>query len=246
MSRFVQEQGEALDPALPSILAAHVALTGSVVREGSEKWMTVGRYPELLKSTLHPELFDYVALGHMHQRQVLDGATPLVYPGSLAAGRLRRGGRREGVLRAGAGPRAAARRAPGGGARVPPGVGATLRDGERAAAPGRPHARGAGRHRAGGRGRRHRAGHRPPVAGAGAAPARDGGAAGPGRRSARGLRQARDYRRAAARPACRPACGRSRSRPWRRCACTWTTARWPPIGRRCCCGTRRRWSRGKE
>jgi exonuclease SbcD len=84
VSRFVQEQGEALDPALPSILAAHAALTGSLVREGSEKWMTVGRYPELLKSTLHPQLFDYVALGHMHQQQVLDGAAPLVYPGSLA------------------------------------------------------------------------------------------------------------------------------------------------------------------
>jgi len=84
VSRFVQEQGEALDPDLPSILAAHAALTGSLVQEGSEKWMTVGRYPELLKSTLHPQLFDYVALGHMHQRQILDGAAPLVYPGSLA------------------------------------------------------------------------------------------------------------------------------------------------------------------
>jgi exonuclease SbcD len=84
VSRFVEEQGEELDPGLPSVLAAHAALTGSLVREGSEKWMTVGRYPELLKSTLHPHLFDYVALGHMHQRQVLDGAAPMVYPGSLA------------------------------------------------------------------------------------------------------------------------------------------------------------------
>jgi exonuclease SbcD len=84
VSRFVQERGEALDPDLPSLLAAHAALTGSLVREGSEKWMTVGRYPELLKSTLHPQLFDYVALGHMHQQQILDGATPMVYPGSLA------------------------------------------------------------------------------------------------------------------------------------------------------------------
>ncbi len=84
VSRFVEEQGEALDAGLPSVLAAHAALTGSLVREGSEKWMTVGRYPELLKSTLHPQLFDYVALGHMHQRQILDGATPMVYPGSLA------------------------------------------------------------------------------------------------------------------------------------------------------------------
>ena len=84
VSRFVEEQGESLDPGLPSILAAHAALTGSLVREGSEKWMTVGRYPELLKSTLHPQLFDYVALGHMHQQQALDGTTPMVYSGSLA------------------------------------------------------------------------------------------------------------------------------------------------------------------
>jgi len=84
VSRFVEEQGEALDPDLPSILAGHVALAGSLVQEGSEKWMTVGRYPELLKSTLHPQLVDYVALGHMHARQILDGATPVVYPGSLA------------------------------------------------------------------------------------------------------------------------------------------------------------------
>jgi exonuclease SbcD len=84
VGRFVEEQGEALDPDVPSLLAAHAALTGSLVREGSERWMTVGRHPELLKSTLHPQLFDYVALGHMHQKQVLDGTTPMVYPGSLA------------------------------------------------------------------------------------------------------------------------------------------------------------------
>jgi exonuclease SbcD len=84
VDRFVEEHGAALDPGLPSLLAAHLYLTSSLVREGSEKWMTVGRYPELLKSTLHPQLFDYVALGHMHQRQMFDGATPMVYSGSLA------------------------------------------------------------------------------------------------------------------------------------------------------------------
>jgi exonuclease SbcD len=82
VSRFVQEQGQALDPGLPSILAAHVALTGSLTREGSEKWMTLGRYPDLMNSSLHPHLFDYVALGHMHEAQILGGATPLAYPGS--------------------------------------------------------------------------------------------------------------------------------------------------------------------
>jgi exonuclease SbcD len=83
MGQFIQEQGEALDPNLPAVLAAHVAMSGSIVQTGSEEWMTVGRYPQLMKSTLRPELFDYVALGHHHVKQVLSHAPPIVYPGSL-------------------------------------------------------------------------------------------------------------------------------------------------------------------
>jgi exonuclease SbcD len=45
--------------------------------------MTIGSYPELLKSTLRPEAFDYVALGHHHVRQEIGITTPIVYPGSL-------------------------------------------------------------------------------------------------------------------------------------------------------------------
>jgi len=83
MGEFIEEQAEKLDPNLPSVLAAHVAMSGSIVQTGSEKWMTVGRYPQLMKSTLRPELFDYVALGHHHVAQVLSHAPPIVYPGSL-------------------------------------------------------------------------------------------------------------------------------------------------------------------
>jgi len=83
MGQFVQEHAEKLDPNLPTILAAHVAMSGSIVQTGSEQWMTVGRYPQLMKSTLRPELFDYVALGHHHVAQVLSHAPPIVYPGSL-------------------------------------------------------------------------------------------------------------------------------------------------------------------
>jgi DNA repair protein SbcD/Mre11 len=83
MTGFIRESAEALDPNLPAILAGHVAMSGSLVRMGSEKGMTVGRYPELMKSSLRPELFDYVALGHHHVAQILDHATPIVYPGSL-------------------------------------------------------------------------------------------------------------------------------------------------------------------
>ncbi len=83
MTGFIRESAEALDPNLPAILAGHVAMSGSLVRMGSEEGMTVGRYPELMKSSLRPELFDYVALGHHHVAQILDHATPIVYPGSL-------------------------------------------------------------------------------------------------------------------------------------------------------------------
>jgi exonuclease SbcD len=83
MGQLIQEQAEELDPKLPTILAAHVAMSGSLVQTGSEEWMTVGRYPQLMKSTLRPELFDYVGLGHHHVAQVLSHAPPIVYPGSL-------------------------------------------------------------------------------------------------------------------------------------------------------------------
>jgi exonuclease SbcD len=83
MGQFIQEGAAKLDPNLPAILAAHVALSGSLVQTGSEAWMTVGRYPQLMKSTLQPELFDYVALGHHHLAQIVSHAPPIVYPGSL-------------------------------------------------------------------------------------------------------------------------------------------------------------------
>ena len=75
--------GEAQDPAMPTILTAHVALSESKVKTGSEKWMTVGHFPALLPSSLRADLFDYVALGHHHVYQQLGDRPPIVYPGSL-------------------------------------------------------------------------------------------------------------------------------------------------------------------
>ncbi|MGQ9572200.1 MAG: metallophosphoesterase family protein [Dehalococcoidia bacterium] len=83
ISEFVEEQAAGLDASLPAILAAHVAMSGSLVQTGSEQWMTVGRYPQLMKSSLRPDAFDYVALGHHHVKQVVSHAPPIVYPGSL-------------------------------------------------------------------------------------------------------------------------------------------------------------------
>ena len=70
-----------LDPKLPSILAAHVWVSGAKV--GSERLMTIGQEHVLLVSNVAYPAFDYIALGHIHKHQVLSNSPPVVYPGSL-------------------------------------------------------------------------------------------------------------------------------------------------------------------
>ena len=70
-----------LDPRLPSILAAHVWVSGAKV--GSERLMAIGQEHALLLSNVANPAFDYVALGHIHRHQVLSPNPPVVYPGSL-------------------------------------------------------------------------------------------------------------------------------------------------------------------
>ncbi len=70
-----------LDPKLPSILAAHVWVSGAQV--GSEKSMTIGQEHALLLSNLAQPAFDYIALGHIHRHQVLSHNPPVIYSGSL-------------------------------------------------------------------------------------------------------------------------------------------------------------------
>jgi DNA repair protein SbcD/Mre11 len=72
-----------LDPALPAILTAHIAMSDSIVKTASEKWMTLGRFPQLNRSDLRPDAFDYIALGHHHCFQVLHSHPPMVYAGSV-------------------------------------------------------------------------------------------------------------------------------------------------------------------
>jgi exonuclease SbcD len=74
---------ETLDSTLPTILAGHLQLTHSLIAPGSEQSMTVGRSPSFAPEALHPQLFDYVALGHIHRTHVIEGPTPIVYAGSL-------------------------------------------------------------------------------------------------------------------------------------------------------------------
>jgi len=70
-----------LDPGLPSILAAHVWVSGAKV--GSERSMTIGQEHMLLPSNVANPAFDYIALGHIHKHQILSSSPPVVYPGSL-------------------------------------------------------------------------------------------------------------------------------------------------------------------
>ncbi|MFN0094056.1 MAG: exonuclease SbcCD subunit D [Dehalococcoidia bacterium] len=85
LTGVVGQQAAALDPDVPAILTCHVSLNDFLVRDnpGSEQWMTVGSAPTLLKSSLSPAAFDYVALGHHHNNMDLTETTPMWYAGSM-------------------------------------------------------------------------------------------------------------------------------------------------------------------
>jgi exonuclease SbcD len=81
MTRRLLDLISDLDPGLPTLLAAHVAV--STAKPGSERSMVVGRDPVLLLGNVALAVFDYVALGHIHRHQVLLQNPPVVYAGSL-------------------------------------------------------------------------------------------------------------------------------------------------------------------
>ncbi len=89
VTRYVEEdltarilaEAEALDLAVPAVLAAHVTVNGAV--SSSERSMMLGRDYTLQPSAAALTAFDYVALGHIHKHQCLIANPPVVYPGSL-------------------------------------------------------------------------------------------------------------------------------------------------------------------
>jgi exonuclease SbcD len=82
LGRAIADNAARLDASLPSILAAHVWVTGA--QPGSEGMMTIGQEHTILLSNIALPAFDYVALGHIHRHQVLqDSPPPVVYAGSL-------------------------------------------------------------------------------------------------------------------------------------------------------------------
>jgi exonuclease SbcD len=70
-------------PDIPAVLTAHLSV--SEAKQGSEQSVMIGRDVVVLKSVLANPAWDYVALGHIHKHQELNGGQhpPIVYPGSL-------------------------------------------------------------------------------------------------------------------------------------------------------------------
>jgi DNA repair protein SbcD/Mre11 len=72
-----------LDPTIPTIVLGH--LMADNAKLGAEKLLAVGRGFTVPLGMLVKEIFDYVALGHVHRHQNLNPANdpPVVYPGSI-------------------------------------------------------------------------------------------------------------------------------------------------------------------
>ena len=72
-----------LDPTIPAVLAGHFTVGGATY--GSERSVMIGSDVVVLKSVLADPAWDYVALGHIHKHQELNGGAypAIVYPGSL-------------------------------------------------------------------------------------------------------------------------------------------------------------------
>lgn len=81
LAAMLQAEADALDPALPAFLCAHITVSGAAL--SSERSLMLGNDHVLLLSTLANPAFDYAALGHVHRHQVLTRNPPVVYSGSL-------------------------------------------------------------------------------------------------------------------------------------------------------------------
>ena len=87
VQQLVAENIEALavqvDPSMPAVLVGHFSVSDA--EYGSERSVMLGRDVVVLKSVLANPAWDYVALGHIHRHQELNGGQPppIVYCGSL-------------------------------------------------------------------------------------------------------------------------------------------------------------------
>ncbi len=80
---LIQGLAAQVDTSLPAVLVGHFSVANA--RWGSERTIMVGRDVTVPVSVLMDPVWDYVALGHIHQHQNLnpDNNPPIVYSGSL-------------------------------------------------------------------------------------------------------------------------------------------------------------------
>ncbi len=88
-SDFVRTQSAALDPSLPAVVAAHLAVQGAEPG-GSERSSLISHEPRLTVDQLAQPGVDYVALGHIHRFQDRNreayergAGPPVVYSSSI-------------------------------------------------------------------------------------------------------------------------------------------------------------------
>ncbi len=77
---IVKELNNKIDKTIPSILVAHVSVSGAVF--GSEQNVMLGSDLILPQSLLENSHFSYIGLGHLHRFQILRESPPIVYCGS--------------------------------------------------------------------------------------------------------------------------------------------------------------------
>ncbi len=83
VTKNIEAMSAQLDPDVPAVLTAHLSVSGAAF--GSERSVMIGRDAVILKSVLANPAWDYVALGHIHLHQSINGENqpPVVYSGSL-------------------------------------------------------------------------------------------------------------------------------------------------------------------
>jgi len=83
LSNVIQDEVRKADPEIPLILAAHACVQGA--KYGSERAVMLGNELVLSGAVVNDKRLDYVALGHIHKHQSLNGdrQPPIVYPGSI-------------------------------------------------------------------------------------------------------------------------------------------------------------------